>query len=224
MGTNGVVAQLSQPFPQIVESLRKGAAALREAEIDFVLGGSLACWARGGPEVSNDLDLLVRREDADAALDAMAAAGMRTERPPEGWLYKAWDGDVLIDLIFRLVDRPVDDELIQRADELNVASVSMRVMSLEDFLAIRLLALDEHNLDLSAPVLIARALREKIDWADLRRQVGDSPYASAYLHLLERLGVLGPEEGAGSSGVSVRAANGPPQRAPTFGPRPGEPR
>jgi hypothetical protein len=215
---------LSEPFPPIVESLRKAAAALRGAEIDFVLGGSLACWARGGPEVSNDLDLLVRVRDADAALDALAAAGMRTERPPEDWLYKAWDGDVLIDLIFRLVDRPVDDELVRRSERLNVASVSMRVMRLEDFLATRLLALDEHNLDLSALVLIGRALREKIDWEEVRRQVGDNPYAAAYLHLLEGLGVVEPTKAAEPAQVEVRATNGPPQRATAFGPRPGEPR
>lgn len=28
---------------------------------------------------------------------------MRTEKPPESWLYKAWDGDVLVDVIFRPV-------------------------------------------------------------------------------------------------------------------------
>lgn len=218
------MAHLSEPFPPIVESLRKAAAALRDAELDFVLGGSLACWARGGPEVSNDLDLLVRPRDAEAALDALASAGMRPERPPEDWLFKAWDGDVLIDLIFRLVDRQVDDELIERADQLNVASVSMRVMRLEDFLATRLLALDEHNLDLSALVLIGRALREKIDWKDVRRQVGDNAYASAYLHLLARLGVLEPAELGEPAAVAVRPANGPPQDTTAFGPRPGDPR
>ena len=27
------------------------------------------------------------------------APDTRAEKPPEGWLYKAWDGDVLVDLI-----------------------------------------------------------------------------------------------------------------------------
>ena len=219
------MADPSEPFPPIIASLRKAAAALREAEIDFVLGGSLASWARGGPEVSNDLDLLLRHSDADAALDALAAAGMRTERPPEDWLYKAWDRDVLIDLIFRLVDRPVDDELIHRAERLNVASITMPVMRLEDFLATRLLSLDDHNLDLAPLVLIGRALREKIDWAEVRRQVGDNPYASAYRHLLRELGVLDAAAGAPvGSPVEVRATDGPPEGQPAFGPRPGEPR
>jgi predicted nucleotidyltransferase len=207
------MAEPSEPFPPIVETLRKAAAALRDADVEFVLGGSLACWARGGPEVSNDLDLLVRPEDADAALEALAAGGMRPERPPEDWLYKAWDGEVLVDLIFRLVTGPVDDRLIQRAEHLKVASVSMRVVRLEDFLAARLLALDEHNLDLSPLVLIGRALREKVDWEEVRERVDDSAYASAYLHLLGRLGVLAPLEGGQSAHVTVRPAEGPPERA-----------
>ena len=45
----------------------------------FLLGGSLASWARGGPETTNDIDLMVRREDAKRAQDALAAAGMRAE-------------------------------------------------------------------------------------------------------------------------------------------------
>lgn len=88
------------PFDDIRDTLKKAAAALREAEIPFVLAGGLASWARGGPETEHDLDLLVKPEDAERALTALAEAGMRTERPPEDWLYKAWDDEVLVDLIF----------------------------------------------------------------------------------------------------------------------------
>ena len=33
----------------LADALLRGAAALREAEVPFMLCGSLACWARGGP-------------------------------------------------------------------------------------------------------------------------------------------------------------------------------
>ena len=39
-----------QPFADIEATLKKAAAALREAGVPFLLGGSLASWARGGPE------------------------------------------------------------------------------------------------------------------------------------------------------------------------------
>ncbi|HEX8855208.1 MAG TPA: hypothetical protein VF752_06365, partial [Thermoleophilaceae bacterium] len=87
-------------FHEIVQTTKRAGAALRDADVPFLLGGGLAAWAHGGPESCKDVDLIVREEDAEAALDALGQAGMRPERPPEGWLLKAHDGDVLVDLIF----------------------------------------------------------------------------------------------------------------------------
>ena len=99
-----------QPFADIEATLKKSAAALREAGVPFLLGGSLASWARGGPETRHDLDLMIKREDVDRALQALTDAGMRAEDPPEEWLVKAWDGDVLVDLIFWPKGLPIDDD------------------------------------------------------------------------------------------------------------------
>lgn len=178
------------PFDHIKESLKLAAGALRDAEVPFLLGGGLAVWARGGPATGHDLDLMVKPEDADRALEALEAAGMRPERPPEGWLYKAWDGDVLVDLIFRPVGEPVDDSFFERAEQLEVNSVSMPVMSLEDVLVTRLKALDEHELDYERPLEFARALRERIDWDDVRTRTNGSPYAKAFFTMVEELGIV----------------------------------
>ena len=69
---------------QLVTAMKHAAAALRDAEIDFMLGGGLAIWARGGPPTDHDVDFFVREEDADRALEALETAGMRTENPPDG--------------------------------------------------------------------------------------------------------------------------------------------
>jgi hypothetical protein len=74
---------------------------------------------------------------------------MRPEHPPEQWLLKAWDGDVLIDLIFEPAGIRVTDQLIDRGEVLNVAGMQVRVMALDDVLTTKLLALDEHNADYS---------------------------------------------------------------------------
>jgi hypothetical protein len=205
------------PFPPIVETLRRAAAALRDHDVPFVLGGSLAAWARGGPETTKDLDLLVRPRHAEAALAALAEAGLRIEQPPEEWLSKAWDGDVLVDVIFRLISGPVDDGIFARAEEMNVASVRMPVMALEDMLVARLLALDDHHLDLAPLLLIGRSLREQVDWEQVRRRTAHSPHAAAYLTLLEGLGVIGPPE-AGGATVSVLPRREGVQDSGAFGP------
>jgi hypothetical protein len=104
----------AQPFSDLEDSLKKAAAALRRAEVPFLLGGSLASWARGGPETRHDLDLMIKPEDVERAVAALVEAGMRYEDPPEEWLVKAWDGDTLVDLIFFPKGTPVDDALIER--------------------------------------------------------------------------------------------------------------
>jgi hypothetical protein len=195
------------PFEAIEASLKRAVAALRESEIPFLLGGSLASWARGGPETRNDLDFLVKPDDAERALQALADTGMREERPPEEWLYKAWDGDVLIDVIFAPRGLEVDDELIGRGEELHVLGITMPVMSLEDLMTTKLLALSEHSLDYSSTVAIARALREQIDWRALRQRTRGSPYAAAFLVLVEELGIV-PETGA-ARGAEVRVLTRP---------------
>ena len=190
------------PFKEFQETLKKAVAAFREAEVPALLGGSLAIWARGGPETKHDLDFMVKPEDADRALEALVAVGMKPEKPPEGWLYKAWDGDVLVDLIFRPRGLVVDDEVMARGDDLHVLGITIPVMSIEDVLATKLLALHEHELDYTAVVRVARSVREQVDWRYLRQRTRDSPFAAAFFVLCEELGIL--PEGTYAAGADVR--------------------
>jgi hypothetical protein len=177
-------------FEAIKESLKKAAAALQRAEVPFLLGGGLATWVRGGPESDHDLDLLVRPEDADRALEVLAEEGMRPEKPPENWLYKAWDGEVLIDVIFSPSGETITDENFERAEELEVNAVRMHVAALEDVIAAKLLALGEHEADYGPVLEIARAVREQVDWAEVRARTASSPFAKGFFTLAEELEIL----------------------------------
>jgi len=185
------VGEQAQTHEAIGATLRRATAALRDADVPFMLGGSVACWARGGPRSQNDVDLIVPPEAAEQALDVLEQAGMRTERPPEEWLFKAYDGDVLIDVIFDPTGMPpITRELIDAAEVMSVLAVGMPVMSIEDVLASKLLSLSEQRLDYAPVVEIARALREKIDWPALVERTSESPYARAFFVLLRELEVL----------------------------------
>jgi Uncharacterised nucleotidyltransferase len=173
----------------LLETLKRAAAALEAERIPFLLGGGLGCWARGGPPSSKDIDLMVKRADAERALAALEKGGMRAERPPERWLYKAWDGPVLIDLIFEPAGMRVTDQVIERGEELNAAGKPVPVMALDDILTTKLLALDEHNADYADLLPIARALREQIDWVALRQRTSSSPFAAAFFALADGLGI-----------------------------------
>jgi hypothetical protein len=177
-------------FDGIVDALRAAVPVLREAQIPFMLGGSMAVWAYGGPEPTNDLDLMLRAEDAERALAALEAAGMRAEHPPEEWLVKAWHGDVLIDLIFGPRGLPITDEVLARSVERNLSALRVPVMALEDVLVTKLMALSEHAMRYESLLTIARALREQIDWDDVRARTEASPFAKAFFTLVEELGVV----------------------------------
>ena len=193
-------------FEDIEATMKKAVAAFREANVPALLAGSLAVWARGGPETRHDLDFVVKPEDAEKALEALVDAGMEAERPPEGWLLKAWDGEVLVDVIFEPRGLVVDDELMARAEEREVMAIGISLMALEDVLVSKLMSLDEHSADYSQLLLMARTLRERIDWDDLRTRTSASPFAKAFFTLAEELGIA-PRAG------SDAPAEGTPARA-----------
>jgi Uncharacterised nucleotidyltransferase len=193
-----VTAQKELGSEALEASLKRAVAALRDSGVPFLLGGSLAAWARGGPQTRHDLDFVVKPQDADRALEALEQAGMRTERPPEEWLYKACDGDVLIDVIFEPRGLEVTDEVIDRGDVLHVLGISMPVMAMEDVMATKLQALDEHGLDYTGLLEIARALREQIDWPALRRRMAGHPYSAAFFTLVEELDVVPAQRARGA--------------------------
>jgi hypothetical protein len=202
----------------LAEALKRAAAALREADVPFMLCGSMAAWVRGGPEpFTKDVDLCVKEADADRALDALAEMGMTTERPPEGWLYKAWDEHVLIDVLFTPANVPVTDHTLERSDELLVLSVPMQVAAIDDIMATKLLALNESSIDLKQLLQIARALREQIAWAPLRKRTEGSPFAMAFFTLVEQLGIVSAEDLAGADDVPPQELPAPRPEAPGHG-------
>jgi hypothetical protein len=81
-------------------------------------------------------------------------------------------------------------EAIGRGEVLSVLGMEMRVMALEDVLVTKLMALSEHALRYESLLAIGRALREQIDWSDVRARTLQSPFARAYFVMLEGLGVV----------------------------------
>jgi predicted nucleotidyltransferase len=182
--------RVASDFETLLSAMRKAAGALRDAHIRFALAGSIAVYAHGGPDTDHDVDFLVKPEDADRALEALAEAGFRVHRPAEGWLYKALDPKgALIDVIFEPTTGPVTDELLSRAELVEVHAIHVPVLSPTDVLASKLLTLREHNLDFAPMLEIARSLREQIDWDDLRRRTNGSAYAKPFFTLVEELGL-----------------------------------
>jgi hypothetical protein len=180
-------------FEELIDAMRASVGILQSAEIPFVLGGGVSAWARGGPRSEHDVDFLVRVEDVDIALDAFQAAGWETERPPEGWLVKTWHPNgSLVDLIYNPASGPVTDELIERAPLAEVMAVLVHVSTLEDVMVSKLMAITEQEPNFGRVLEWSRALREQIDWDEVRARTEASPFARAFFTLVEGLGVVNP--------------------------------
>ena len=173
------------------EALKRVATELKSARIPFALSGGYAAWARGGPEPSHDVDFVLQEADVPGALRVLEKAGLRVVDPPEDWLAKVFDGPHLVDLIFRPAERPVTPEQLDRAEELRVDSVLMPVATATDVLIGKILVLTEHSCDFAKLFPVVRALREQVDWDEVRREVSASPFSRAFLAVCDDLGLLG---------------------------------
>lgn len=182
---------------RVIASLKRTVAALRDAGVPFAVAGSLACWARGGPISDSDVDVVVSPDDVGRAVAALERAGMEHEEPPEEWLTKAHDGDVTVDVIFHPSGVAITPDVLGRADDVQVMAVTMPVLPLEDVLVTQLLSFTEHHIEYQGMIETARAVREQVDWDDVRRRTGASPFARAFFTIVEGLGIVPPAPGVG---------------------------
>ena len=174
----------------LITTLKRVAAVFKQTEIPFALAGGFAAYARGGVSSDHDVDFLLRQRDVESALKALGDIGLRVVRPPEDWLVKVYDDDLMVDLIFRPVDRPVTDETLADTDAISVGAILMPVISATVLMEHKLLTFGQHYCDFAKALPLARSLREQIDWARVHEATRDSPYAQAFLVLLDKLDVI----------------------------------
>lgn len=191
---------LAEDKQPLVATLKKVAYQLKVLDVPFALAGSFAVYARGGQPVDHDVDFLIKAEDAERALTGLVEAGFRAEVPPEGWLVKVFEDDRLVDLIFTPVQQPVTDATLADSDILPVNAVHMPVLSATRLMIHKMLTWTTHHCDFSRGLPVARSLREQIDWARVQRETAHSPFARAFMVLLDGLDVVSLADISGVSG------------------------
>jgi hypothetical protein len=175
---------------EIRDLLKRTAVALKQGDVPFALCGGYAAWVRGAPEPDHDADFLVPEAEAERTAKVLAAAGLEVREPAEDWLVKVVGGASFVDVLWRTCGSPVESDLIDRADVLPVLSVQMPVLTATDVVVTKLMALDEHDCDFARLLPVARALREQVDWAGVRRAAAENVFAAVFLELLDRLEVV----------------------------------
>ena len=130
---------------EMEDALGRAASTLEYAGITYALMGGLASAAVGRARATRDVDFFLPRESADAALDALAAAGFRTERTDPAWLFKGFWRGVLVDLIFESKGGVrFDGEMAARRRPITIGETQVPALAPEDILLVKALANAEH--------------------------------------------------------------------------------
>src|SRR6478609_9279062 len=163
---------------ELRDALKRAASALKAQGPEFALAGSYAIWVHGGPEPVHDVDFVVAEE-----------AGFRIDRPPEDWLFKACAGEVVVDVLHRLNGVPVNTATIRGAEVVEVLAIAMPVLPPTQVVTEKLSSINEHHCDFAALLPGVRAVREQVNWNQVRSNTADNDFAAAFLFLTDRLGI-----------------------------------
>jgi hypothetical protein len=126
---------------RFVRVLHDAVTALDEAGVFHLVIGGIGSTLVGRERWTWDIDLLVAPDDARAALVALGQAGFTCEETDRQWLFKAFRGDVLVDVIFQSAGGlHLDDEMRRRATTAEFKGVQIRLAAPEDLVVMKALA------------------------------------------------------------------------------------
>lgn len=168
-----------------LNALRDLGRALTGSPLRVLVMGGVSSASLARPRPTDDIDLFVHPEDADALLDHLAGHGFDVERTNPTWLYKAHRHGVLVDVIFKSTgDIYVDDAMLEHARCREFKGVTLRTISPEDLVVIKAVAMTEHAPHhwFDALGVIARC---DLDWpylADRSRRFGPRRILSLLLY------------------------------------------
>jgi hypothetical protein len=172
---------------QLRSALKTAASAFKQHGPRFALAGGYALWVFGAPEPVHDVDFVVAEADTEAAAITLAKAGFTVDRTPEDWLFKAHLDEVVVDVLHRVNGIAVDDEMFSAAEEHDVLALRIPVLTPTTVLIQKLRALGEHYCDFTTLLPAVRAVRERVDWSQVRQATAENDYAAAFLVLADRL-------------------------------------
>jgi len=120
--------------------------AIESSELAYALIGGVAVKELGRPRVTHDIDIFVKPDDAQRALEILESKGFHIERRDEYWLYKAWREEILVDIIFKSSgDIYFDEEVRDHVRRIPYLGKFLNSISPEDFIVIKAAAHQEDN-------------------------------------------------------------------------------
>ncbi|HLT47537.1 MAG TPA: nucleotidyltransferase family protein [Rubricoccaceae bacterium] len=164
------------PLDAPAQFYRRVLSVLRSARVPFLVGGTYAFTSYTGiGRRTKDIDLFVRPEDCDAALEALKADGFGTQKPYPHWLAKAHYGEDFVDVIYRSGNglSAVDDGWFERAAEGEVLGVPVLLCPPEEVLWTKAFIMERERYDGADVAHLLLAAAPRLDWKLLLYRFGD---------------------------------------------------
>ena len=176
----------SREVPPEYEIYRHCVLALQRARVPFMVGGAFAL-GRYTPLVrpTKDLDLFVRPDHLEWALDTLSREGFGVSVPYPHWLGKALYGETFIDIIFCSGNGVaiVDEEWFTHARTAEVLGLELPVCPAEEMIWSKAFVLERERYDGADVLHIVRDCGPRLDWQRLLRRFG-SHWRVLYAHLV----------------------------------------
>jgi hypothetical protein len=156
---------------------RRTLHVLSDAAVPFLVGGSHAFLEYTGiVRNTKDFDLFLRRDDLDRAMDALEAAGYRTELTFPHWLGKAWQHEDFVDLVFSSGNGicRVDDGWFDNAVETQVLGMPVKIVPSEELLWQKAFVMERERFDGADIYHLLAAKGDRLDWNRLLARVGEN--------------------------------------------------
>jgi predicted nucleotidyltransferase len=153
----------------------RSVAALQNASVPFLIGGAYVVEVYAGvSRQTKDFDLYIRPRYVDAALDALARAGYKTEVTSPHWLAKARYGRDYVDLIFRAGNGlcEVDDSWFERAHDHELLGLRVKLCAPEETIWMKAYIMERERFDGADVAHILLSCAEKLDWQHLVQRFG----------------------------------------------------
>lgn len=175
--------------PEQWNVLASGAAALDEAGARFLLAGALAMATYTGHwRNTKDMDVIVRAEDRERAVDALRRAGFEDYYDQlaydRSWIFRGFRDGVLFDVIWALPNHRVgiDDAWFERARRISLHGRNYLVSPPEEIVRVKLYVMQRERCDWVDVLNLLAAAVERISWPWLVERMGrDLPLLHAAL-------------------------------------------
>lgn len=159
---------------------------LKNSNTPFLVGGAYALAQYAGVvRHTKDLDLFVKKDDAEGILNQFARAGYKSEMTFSHWLGKAFKGESFIDLIFSSGNgvAVVDDLWFQYATDAEVFGVPVKLCPAEEMIWSKGFIMERERFDGADVAHILKACGPHLDWDRLLQRF-DGHWRVLLTHLI----------------------------------------